>query len=80
MSKVYCLKQKGNTNEYHLFECTPTKDSCSCPTKSICGKMNKSESKQNKFTCKSIDVARKKCAEIGYTVCGTCASHLYKTY
>lgn len=31
------------------------------------------------FTCKDEVEARKKCAELGRKVCGTCVSHLYKT-
>ena len=77
---AYTLKKKKDTNELHLFEGTMTKDGCTSSQKSICNKMDKSESAGNKFTCYTEDEARKKCAEIGRAVCGICISHLYNTY
>ena len=81
MSKVYCLKKKEGTEEFHLFECEKTDKSCQCPAKSICGKMKKSDAENsNEFSCQSESSARIKSAAIGREVCGTCVSHLYETY
>lgn len=41
--------------------------------------MNRNDSATNKFTCETEDQARKKIAEIGRPVCGTCVSTLYTT-
>ena len=78
--KAYTLKEKKDTNEYHLFEGDFTPDGCTSGSFSICEKMKKSESKKNIFTCKTEDEARVKCAEQGRKVCGVCVSHLYTTY
>jgi len=81
MKKIaYLLKMKSNTGELHLFEAKVTGDKkCISNYTSICGKMIKLESSENKFVCKDEDTARIICAEIGRTVCGNCVSHLYTT-
>jgi hypothetical protein len=78
--KAYTLKEKKDTNEYHLFEGDFTPDGCTSSNLSICEKMKKSESEKNIFACKDEKVARIKCAEQGRKVCGVCVSHLYTTY
>ena len=82
MSKVvYTLKIKNDTQEMHLFEATPQPDKkCTPNKKSVCEKMDKSESSGNKFACSSEIDARTEIARIGRSVCGTCVSHLYATY
>ena len=78
---VYSLKKKTNTDEMHLFECTPAlTGSCNCNQKSICGKMNKSEPHADVFSCVSEDIARQGSANRGRKVCGVCVSRLYTTY
>jgi hypothetical protein len=80
---VYTLKKKGSTGELHLFEATPSKtdaDSCTPAYNSICQKMNKLESTENKFACQNEAEARKSCAKYGREVCGICVSSLYATY
>jgi hypothetical protein len=79
--KVYKLLKKKDTEEYHLFECTPrANDKCSCNKTSICGKVESSESVKTVFACQTEDYSRTEIARIGRTVCGTCVSHLYETY
>jgi hypothetical protein len=81
MANVYCLKKKKSTKELHLFECVPSGATCACEPKSVCDKMFKAESEgDNLFTCESEATTRKKCAEIGRNICGTCVSRLYTTY
>jgi len=78
--KAYTLKKDEDTDELHLFEGDMTDKGCTSAQKSICKKMDKSESSGNVFTCKNENDARVKCAESGRKVCGTCVSHLYTTY
>ena len=80
--KVYSLKRKKDTEELHLFEAIMAVDKKNCTpnTKSICKEMLTTESDQNNFTCLYEADARKKCADIGRPVCGTCVSHLYESY
>lgn len=81
---VYTLLRKKGTGELHLFEgrITQTDPSirCSVSQYSICEGMNRDEKESQKFGCKTEDVARRRTAEIGREVCGTCVSHLYETY
>lgn len=77
---AYTLKKKKETGELHLFKGKMTDNGCTSNQKSICQKMDKSESSGNKFQCCKEDKARAKCAEIGREVCGICVSHLYTTY
>lgn len=78
---VYTLKKKEDTNELHLFRANLAPDNKCTPEKlSICKKMDKNESTENKFACQSESESRKECARIGRQVCGTCVSHLYETY
>lgn len=78
---VYTLKIKKETQEMHLFEATPAPENkCTPNAKSICKKMNLSESEGNKFSCQSESNARIEIAKIGRSVCGTCVSSLYETY
>lgn len=77
---AYTLKKKKDSCELHLFIGNMKPDGCTSNDISICKKMNKSESIQNIFACYDEATARKKCAEIGRTVCGICVSHLYATY
>lgn len=79
---VYCLKKRGESEEYHLFICTllENENKCNCDQISICKKMNKSESTgPNIFSCEKEDPARLKSAQRGRKVCGVCVSHLYET-
>ncbi len=78
--KSYTLKKNGDTEELHLFEGDMTTEGCTSNSKSICKKMDKSESGGNVFACKNDKDARTKCAESGRKVCGICVSHLYTTY
>ena len=78
---VFSLKQKKETQEFHLFRAKPTVDSkCTPESKSICKEMDLSESSERIFSCEKEAAARRKCAEIGRQVCGTCVSSLYETY
>lgn len=77
--KVYTLKKKKDTNEYHLFEGDKTEKGCTSYGKSICKKMDRIDN-NNSFACESEKTAREKCAEIGRSVCGTCVSTLYTSY
>jgi hypothetical protein len=77
---AYTLKEKKDTREYHLFKGTFTQNGCTSKEKSICEKMDKSESIRNVFTCQDEDTTRLNCANIGREVCGICISHLYSTY
>lgn len=79
--KAYTLKKKKDTEEYHLFEGDFTiVPNCNSKQKSICKKMDKSESEGNSFTCYTEKLARNRIAEIGRPVCGICTSHLYTTF
>jgi hypothetical protein len=80
MAKVYSLKKKQNTNEMHLFECTPSVLRCICNQKSMCGKMDLNEPHTNEFLCVYENDARLKIANKGRQVCGNCTSQLYTTY
>lgn len=78
---VYTLKKKKDTEELHLFRATPAPDNkCIPESQSICKKMDKNESSENRFACQSETDARLECAKIGRQVCGTCVSHLYESY
>lgn len=78
---VYTLKQKKDTGELHLFEATLSSNKrCTPKEKSICKKMQRSESVANVFACKTEDEARRVCATRGREVCGTCVSSLYATF
>jgi hypothetical protein len=78
---VYSLKRDRETEELHLFRAVPTEENkCKPEEESICGKMQKSESIENKISCLPENEARLECAKIGRQVCGTCVSNLYSTY
>ncbi|MER0045464.1 hypothetical protein BV921_22320 [Pectobacterium odoriferum] len=82
--KAYTLKEHNESGELHLFEgdmyINNPDFKCNSKSKSICNKMEKSESKLNKFSCKTEQEAREKIAKIGRKVCGICVSHLYESY
>jgi hypothetical protein len=79
--KVYSVRKKKDTEEHHIFECTPTSENkCMCSTKSICKKMDKSDEEKTLFSCLPEDRARFEAAKVGRAVCGTCVSHLYESY
>jgi hypothetical protein len=77
---AYTLKKKKGSGEFHLFEGKMTAEGCTSKQLSACGKMDKSESAGNEFSCEDEDNARKKCAKIGRAVCNECVSHFYTTY
>jgi len=78
---VYSLKEKKGTQEFHLFTATPTENNkCIPANKSICRKMDLSETESTSKFCMAEAVARVHCASVGRSVCGTCVSHLYETY
>lgn len=79
--KVYSIRKKKDTEEYHIFECEPaTEKTCRCNSKSICNKMDKSEAEKTIYSCLSENETRLRAAEIGRPVCGTCVSHVYESY
>lgn len=81
--KAYTLKQKKDTEEYHLFEGDLLgfkKCNTNLVNVSICKMMNISENVGNVFTCEDENKARITIAKIGKQVCGVCTSHLYTTY
>jgi hypothetical protein len=77
---AYTLKKKKGIEEYHLFEGKMTTEGCTSKQLSVCGKMDKTESSGNEFSCEEEDTARKKCAKIGRAVCIECISHFYTLY
>lgn len=77
---AYTLKKKKVTGEYHLFEGRMTEEGCTSKQLSLCGKMDKSDSTGNIFSCEEEDSARKKCGKIGRPVCVVCVSHFYTSY
>lgn len=89
VEKVYTLLEKGDSEEFHVFEGEWTDKQngrCSIPRLSICQKMASSERKkanginvEPNFACQDEDSARKSCARKGRSVCGICVSHLYLT-
>lgn len=80
----YTLKKHKDTGELHLFvgQFNPPGSDYTCTSSrlSICDKMQSSDSQGNIFACLTESDARKKCAEIGRSVCGICVSSLYATY
>lgn len=81
--KAYTLKEHKDSGELHLFEGDMLSNDpnykCNSASKSICKKMEKLDSRRNRFTCANEQEAREKIASIGREVCGTCVSHLYKS-
>lgn len=78
---VYTLKKHPDSGECHLFEGEMlASGGCSNLPKSICKKMNSVNPVHNIFACEDEAGARKKSAEAGRKVCGTCVSHLYTSY
>lgn len=77
--KVFTLKKRKDTKEFHLFEAKMNNENTSCiPDKlSICEKMDINENEQNIFSCLNEQKAREECAEQGRKVCGICVSSLY---
>lgn len=81
-TELFALKKRKDTEEHHLFF-NQKNDAGECRTKgdkSICKKMTRAEASSSIFTCYTPSEARRKCAEIGRPVCGTCVSHLYASY
>lgn len=76
----YSLVKRKDTEELHLFISRITSDGCIAEHQSMCKKMKFSEKGGVVFSCRDEDEARRKCAELGRRVCGTCISKLYKTY
>jgi len=74
IQEMYTLLKKNGTQELHIFI-----DDCS---QSICSWMNRNESDADPlfFYEPNHSTARKKCANIGKSVCSHCVSHLYDTY
>ncbi|WP_325435130.1 hypothetical protein [Pseudomonas nitroreducens] len=89
VEKVYTLLEKGDSEEFHLFEGEWTnkpEKRCSVALTSICKKMNKSDRKKvggvnvkPYFACLEEDAARQSSARKGRAVCGICVSTLYTT-
>ncbi len=81
---AYTLKKHKETGEMHLFKGRMPADNpkykCTSNSDSICEGMSNNDKLMNKFSCEDEPSARRKCAEIGRKVCGTCVSHLYETY
>lgn len=81
---AYTLKESKDTGELHLFKGKMQPNNkehpCTSARDSICESMKKSDSLRNKFTCCDEVEARKKCAEFGRSVCGTCVSNLYASF
>jgi hypothetical protein len=77
---AYTLKKKKGSQEYHLFEGRMTAEGCTSKELSICGKMVKSDSSGNEFSCEEEDSARKKCAKVGKAICVECITHFYSSY
>jgi len=73
---VYELREYTESNEIHIFESLPKKLTRYKP-KSCCTKVNRSDTTLVSNTELTADQARKKAANIGYEVCGSCVSHLY---
>lgn len=79
--KAYSFHKRRDTQEIHVFEGDFTPEGCNSYFDSICGKANRSrDNMQRRISCLNEDEARKKAAEYGRSVCGTCVSHLYTTY
>lgn len=78
---LFTLKKREVTEELHLFrsELGP-EGQCQTESESICKRMEYDEAISNIFICKDESFARKKCAEKGREVCGTCVSTLYADY
>lgn len=77
---LFSLLEKNNTKELHLFHSRLSNSACNALNDSICNKMTLSENSKTIFSCKDENEARKKCAELGRQVCGTCVSNLYADY
>lgn len=78
---LYIIKQKENTEEYHIFTSYLTeKNECMTSNLSICKKMKNKESIQTNNKCMNEEKIRHEVAEIGRPVCGICVSSLYTTY
>ena len=81
---LYCLCKNKENDTYHLFECKKEgDDNCYLKNKtSFCKKETLITSEYEcKFTCKDIEQARVKIAELankGKQICGVCVSTLYK--
>ena len=77
---AYTLKKKKGTGEYHLFLGKMTAEGCTSKEVSVCGRMDRSESAGNSFSCEEEDSARRKCAKIGKAVCSECVNIFYTKY
>jgi len=75
----YSVYKKDSSDEYHLHEATGIPGDCSSQHISVCKKSNKTGSSV-KHSCLTENDARHKAADIGEMFCGTCVSHLHKTY
>lgn len=82
MTKFYSFLKDKKTEEKHIFEGdTNPKGGCFADQKSICKKVtNENGNWIPDAICLNDNIARKKTAEIGRSVCGVCVSHLYTTY
>ncbi|AXG70838.1 hypothetical protein KORDIASMS9_03085 [Kordia sp. SMS9] len=79
-TQLYTLKE-NSTGQLHVFK--SKKDDageCFTETMSVCGKMRYNQTIKHHFACQTETFTRKKLAEIGRSVCGTCVSHLYGDY
>lgn len=75
--KAYTLKKRKDTEEYHLFEGNFTiQPYCITKQRSICKKMNKTESERDIFKCYTENQAQIHIAKIRQQVCVSCISHL----
>lgn len=76
---LFSLLKRKNTGVLHLFHSKLNGDACNVePHKlSICQRMSLDESEATIFRCENENEARRRCAEIGREVCGTCVSNLY---
>lgn len=90
---VYTFKRRTDTDEIHFFEgeWTEKEGECTVPIRSICQKMTRGSGTSLRLytldsvekincSCNEEDLARLNAAKIGREVCGTCVSHLYKSY
>lgn len=81
--QLFSLLKQKERQELHLF-ITKRNSEGKCivvshANKSICKKLNfkDTETDIKSFHCQDGDSARRKSAEIGSRVCGTCVSHLF---
>jgi hypothetical protein len=80
--QLYSIKQRPDTEEYHIFYASWNDADKTCVLKgeSICKKMNFDKNAKTISGCQNEKITRVKAAEIGRKVCGICVSNLYTTY